>query len=117
MKERADEIAANSSIVYIGATVQVVRRWRGWSGDPSGRRGCPGHKRKWHLMTILGCCLHGRGPAVEKELIRYMKLESPFRSKVVNKAVDSRGLPRTGTSFMYVCSLEMDDYLLNEYIE
>ena len=116
MKNAADMIASGAVNVYIGGTVQALRRWNGWASDEY-RQGCIGHRHRWTGMEILSACLDGTGPNVEKTLINYMLYQSNYRQIVVNKAPDSRGLVRTGTVYIYCCFSRISDQELEQYIE
>ena len=99
------DVATTAKSLYVGATVDVRRRWHGF---PSRRKGgkrtdnkpCEGHYKKWEVMQIISVQRLGAGPAVEKKLIEFMM---GYTVKTTNKAPDARGLPKHGTTYMYIC--------------
>jgi hypothetical protein len=111
------ELSLLTQNVYIGATVDVRRRWIGWIGGPRGS--CVGHRAHWHHMLVIGTRVAGQGPVTEKAMIQFM-MSSCQKHKVWNKRADARGLPRHGTTFIYMCYGRIgldDDELLVEMIE
>lgn len=97
-------IPAKSSF-YIGASIDVVRRWLG--DDPGDsldgdRNPMPGHCQRFTAMRIIAIERRGRlSMALEKRLIAAGK-HFDFK-RCVNKAVDARGQCQEQPNFMYLC--------------
>ena len=82
---------------YVGATVNVVRRWLGDAGS-----GMRGHREKYSRMFVIAVSKPGtRSRRLESTLIRTARTIDPDRCD--NKAVDGRGQSSDGPNFMYVC--------------
>ena len=91
--------ATGAHDVYIGATVDVRRRW---TGGYIREKWTPGHAAdaRWSRMHVLAVCYGIRGHEMETRLILFGKERFPH--KLRNKSMKSSGLG-SEINFMYVC--------------
>ena len=85
--ERSVAAVANYSF-YIGATLDVRRRWLGDSGKDNGRP-LIGHHEAYDSMRVIGITDGKFGKILETHLINYAK--DLCSETCLNKAADARG--------------------------
>ena len=80
--------AVANDLFYIGATLDVRRRWLGDSGKDGGRP-LIGHHEKYDSMRVIGITDGKFGKTLETHLINYAK--DQWSETCLNKAQDARG--------------------------
>ena len=95
------DVARRASLVYVGGTVDPVRRWLGCHDT-----GMRGHQQRWSGMVLVAARSGRAGPEVEAALIREA-IAVHGRSRVANIAIDARGLvsQRSAVNYLYICFL------------
>jgi hypothetical protein len=97
-----DDLASNAHGFYIGGTEDPVRRWLGDAGDGYSRP-MVGHHATYSALHVVA--LEGDGGAGEVEARLIKRMKERYKPKCRNKALDSRGLSKSGFGFIYVCVL------------
>ena len=95
---------AYQSAFYIGATINVRRRYL---GSKSRGEWMTGHRERWLSMTIVHLASGIGARRVETKLILHAKRE--YGSLCTNIASDSRGVSKHSPAFVYICAAPVHD--------